>query len=653
MSTVTPDASQTPFTEFIDDFFAECDEHLTLVRRRLLDMEQFVQHGSVDRGLLDDLFRAFHSLKGLAAMVGVSAVEQLAHHMEGYLRQLRQGQAPFSSDALETLIDGTRTLEQAVAARRASAPAPEIGQISARLAALAARSSAPAAPAPAHAPSADEQEQLAGAAARGDQVWQISFVPSPALAERSINVNTVRARLQALCQLIRAAPRVTGAGGIAFEFLVAGRLDQATLDAWSVDGVSYAPYAPVAEAVATAPTTASASSSLPSAPATIIRVDLARLDDLMQQVGELIVSRARLEEQIGGLAAHAPMAEWRALQETGQQIERQLRSMRAAVMRVRMVPIGDAFARMQFVVRDLAHDLGKQVALELSGQQTEIDKYVVDRMLDPLLHLVRNAISHGLEAPAERVAGGKPATGKIALRALAAGDLVTIEIDDDGRGIDAAQVVSRARELKLLGDEVALEQADVLELLCAPGFSTRTQADRVSGRGVGMDVVWNTVHELGGTLALTTRPGQGTRFTIQVPLTISIVDALIVMAGGRRFAVPLPTVREIIRFETSEITPLERNELLLYRGAALPLIRIARRFRLPTAGQQHLYACVIDNGHGPVGLVVERLLGKREIVVRPITDPLAQVVGVAGATELADGEIVLILDTAALTRAGR
>lgn len=657
MSTALPTAGAHPFDEFLDDFYAECDEHLTLIRRELLALEAFVRQPRVDRALLDNLFRGFHSLKGLAAMVGVVEVEQLAHQMESFLRFLRQEQVVLADESLEALIVGTRLLEQAVAARRMSQPPPDIGAALARLAALApeeapaepARAAArpePHAPAPGLTP--EEHARLAAARARGDEIWEISFVPSPALAERDVNVNTVRARLQASGELIRAIPRVTGPSGLAFEFLLAA--GPGALGDWEDSGITQKPYAPPTAAPAIGAAYHAGAASAPAAPANVVRVDLERLDDLMQMVGELIVSRARLEDQLARLEPRCSVAEWRALQDASLALERQLRGLRAGVMRARLVPIGDVFARMQFVVRDLAHELRKQVALELRGQDTAIDKYVVERMLDPLLHLVRNAVGHGLETADERVARGKPPAGTIALRAAAAGDVVTIEVEDDGRGVDADRVAARARALGLIDDAAPLDAERLLQLLCAPGFSTRAEADRVSGRGVGMNVVQRTVHELGGTLSLATQPGRGARFTIQVPLTLAVADAVLAAVGGRTFAVPLPTVREIIRIEPGQITPLERGEVMFHRGVALPLVRLARRFGLPEAAGGGRYAFVIGGGRGAVGLVVDELLGKREIVVRPIGDRLARVSGISGATELADGRLALILDTAALAR---
>jgi two-component system chemotaxis sensor kinase CheA len=646
----------SPFDEFLDDFFAECDEHLTLVRQVLLGLEDAVPQGRADRAPLDELFRSFHSLKGLAAMVGVSDAEQIAHQVESYLRLVREGQAALTDAAIDALTLSTRTLEQVIAARRTQAAPPEIAPALAQLALLVQPEALPARP-PDAAPalSDDTQAALALAARRGERVWAVMFTPTPDLAARGVNVNTVRERLQQAGELIQAAPRVSAQGGIEFVFLFASAADEASFALWAEDGLAVAPYlppAPIAPAATNGQAPPADTARPAVTPSQVVRVDLGRLDELIHLVGELVITRARMSNQFARLEALLPVSEWRALQESSQLLERQLRDLRAAVVRVRMVPVGEVFARMQFVIRDLARELGRQVALELHGQETEIDKFVVERMLDPLLHLVRNAISHGLEPPEERRAAGKPAAGTVVLRAKTGGDTVVIDIEDDGRGIDRAGVAARARQLGLLDPQDTLDDARLLEVLSAPGFSTRDEADRISGRGVGLDAVQKAVHGLGGTFALRSAPGRGSCFTIQLPLTLAIVDALIVSAGGQMFAVPLPLVREVLRVEPEQITSVERRELMLHRGDVLPLVRLAACFRLPEPPQQARYAFVVGASLQAVGLVVDRLLGKREIVVRPITDPLVQVHGVAGATELGDGRPVLILDVAGLVARG-
>ena len=677
MSDPHPDSGGDFFSQFLDDYFAECDEHLTLVRRHLLALEEQVGRPDVDPALLDELFRSFHTLKGISAMVDLSEAEQLAHHMESYLRALRQKEARHSLDGVETLMAATTVLEQVIAARRRDEAPPTIDATVARLRALhlePAPTTEQPAPSRTVDPSAAAAESEQSPAQRPDpaasrstntRTWRFEFIPTPALSERGVNVNSVRARLQEIGEILQATPHVRGEGSIVFEFVVVTDIEASTFTGWDEDNLTYTPVeeattgtpqsTPTTEQVSPAsdsqadlrPTPAMPAASM-LAPSNFVRVDLARLDELMRLIGELVTSRARLDESLKHLRRHVAPAEWRALQETSLAMSRQLRDLREGVMRVRMVQVGEIFERMRFVVRDLARASGKEIRLELLGQETEIDKFLVERMMDPLLHLVRNAVSHGLETVEERAALGKTPEGKLTLRASTSGDNVLVEIADDGRGIDAERVAARARERGLIAGDIRLDEALLLELICAPGFSTRDQADRASGRGVGMDVVGSTVEELGGTLTLATEKERGTRFTIELPLTLAIADALIVSVGGQRFAFPQTVVREVIEVEASAVRVLENNEIISYRGGVLPLVRLARLFGLDETNGHAFHVFVIGSGASAVGLAVDRAIGQREVVVRGLSDPLVKVAGVAGATDLGDGRVVLILDVAAL-----
>ncbi len=680
MSTSDSDNNSEFFAQFLDDYYAECAEHLTLARRHLLVLETQVGQPRIDQSLLDELFRSFHTLKGISGMVGLSAAEQLAHHMESYLRALRQGEVALGADGVEALIAGVSVLEQVIGARRREEPLPGIETIVARLEAVASESSsepvedsgedtevgANRAAVEAKTEATKETEASAQHSVEGARIrtWHIEFVPTPALAERGVNVNSIRARLQEIGELIRATPQVKGQGEIAFLFVVETNADKTVFASWGVDNLTFAP---VSDAATTVTSTLAEETTVPQeagaggvssaastahgsmlAPSNIVRVDLVRLDELMRMIGELVISRARLEDHLKHLKRSVPAAEWRALQETSLAMGRQLRDLREGVMHVRMVQIGEIFERMQFVVRDLARESGKRITLELLGRETEIDKFLVERMMDPLMHLVRNAVSHGLETADERAAQGKAVEGNLTLRAATVGESVLIEIADDGRGIDTERVVARAHAKGLIDSSMQINDAALLELICTPGFSTRDEADRGSGRGVGMDVVRNTVEELGGTISLVTEKGRGTRFTIELPLTLAIAEALIVSVDGQRFAVPQSAVREVIEVESSTVKLLENNEIISYRGGVLPLVRLARLFDLDDKRERAFHVFVIGNGANALGIAVDRIIGQREIVVRGIGDPLVQVAGIAGATELGDERIVLILDVAAL-----
>jgi two-component system, chemotaxis family, sensor kinase CheA len=327
---------------------------------------------------------------------------------------------------------------------------------------------------------------------------------------------------------------------------------------------------------------------------------------------------------------------------------RQLRDLRESVMRVRLVQIGETFERMTFVVRDLTRESGKKILVQFSGGETELDKFLVERIMDPLMHLVRNAVSHGIETVAEREAQGKRSEGLLSLSATTAGEKIVIKIADDGRGIDRNLVLARAKATGLTNGSAEIDNDTLLNLICTPGLSTRSEADRESGRGVGMDVVKKAMEELGGRISLATRLGEGTTFTIELPLTLAIAEALIVSVNGQRFAVPQSAVREVLEVESASTKILENNEIIPYRGKALPLLRLARVFDMTLQRGASFHVLVIGDETSAIGLAVDRIIGQREIVVRALKDPLAQSKGIAGATELGDQRVVLILDITAL-----
>jgi two-component system chemotaxis sensor kinase CheA len=629
---------------FMADYFAECEEHLVSVRTLLLSLEQAIGEPAVDPGLLEELFRNFHSLKGISGMVELRDAEMLAHEMENYLRALREREAALSHAGVDALIAGAAALEAVIAARREERAAPAIGAVMRQIAAVV--------PHPANQPA---ERAAAAAVADGTARWIVTFAPSSLLNGRGVNVDSVRMRLRERGTITHAAPKILS-DGIAFEFGLSADLDAATLEAWAADGIAAERAA--ADAVARVaepdrPVEAPPASDTRLAVSHYVRVDLAKLDELMRLIGDLVISRARLADTLGRIERRVPAAEWRAVHEDSGALERQLRDLREGVVRVRLVPVGEIFRRMPFVVRDLSKESGARVRLVLEGQETEIDKYVVERMMDPVLHLVRNAVTHAFESPAERRAANKPEEGTLRLTAASAGESVVLEIADDGRGIDRDEVVRRARASGLHVPDGVVDDATLLDLICAPGFSTREATDRGSGRGVGMDVVKSTIQQLNGTLAVHTEPGRGTQFTIELPLTLSITEAMIATVGDRTFAVPQGSVREVIELDPAVLRTVERYEVAPYRGGALPIVRLARLFGLTEGSRRRLHAFVIGTGLDAVGIAVDRINGQREIVVRAISDAMIKVDGVSGATDLGDGRVVLILNLPALARTMR
>jgi two-component system chemotaxis sensor kinase CheA len=634
--------------ELLDDFYAECDELLGRVRGGLAQLERSVAEGSALPGSFDELFRAVHSLKGIAAIAGLHSLEQLAHAMEDVLRAITKGTRAASPPLLDVLLRATQALEGLAQAHRSGASAPAVEPLLAELGATAGDGAArPAGSDRGVDPSAATATLPAVAAARsrGLHLWRCIFRPSRERDVRGVNVNAVRERLGRLGEIVSATPRVGGTAGIQFEFVVATRETAVATDGWEADGLSIepvgAPVSPGAETVAASDALEGASLT----PSHIVRVDLARLDELMRITGDIVIQRSRLEErlQMAGLAAHE------GLKEVSLALARSVRDLRRAVARVRLVPIAEIFNRMPLVVRELERPSDRKAHVRLEGDQTEIDKYLVERLREPLLHLVRNAFAHGIELPAERLAAGKPAVGLISLSANSTGGGVVIQVRDDGRGIDVPAIRRKAEAVGLSVPE-RLEPAELLALLSRPGFSTRESADLAAGRGVGMDVVATTIRELGGTVAVETEAGRGSVFTLRLPLTLSIADAIIVSANAQRCAIPQSAVEEIVQIPAIQVRAVKEAELLPFRGGLLPFVRLRRFFDLPADSGTLLTVVVLNSDRGSFGLAVDRVHAQREIVVRPVADPLVRVPGVAGATELGDGRPVLILDPLGLGR---
>jgi two-component system chemotaxis sensor kinase CheA len=631
-------ADERFFDEFAEDFFAESTEHLETVRSTLLELEDAAPVGTLlPAHRLSALMRSLHTIKGLCGMVGLGEATAVTHAMEELLRVAEPESQAVPQPTVQLLFDAAATLDQSLKAYRSGTAAPDVHPLVRRLEEAVAGPQRGSAGVAAVAPGSPRQS------------YTFTFTPSAELAGRGIGVELVRSRLQSLGEVVRVTPRVAGTNSIVFEFNVLLEPDRVPLEDWRADGMDWHAEAPVEDVPAAAPDSAQGVAALSAA--RLVRVDLGRLDDLMLLAGELVMSRARLEDDITRLRNDRSAAAFNAVEDTNTAIERQLRDLRAAIMRVRLVPIGEIFERMRFVARDVARETGKQVRVEMSGGNTEIDKVVVERMVEPMLHLVRNAVSHGIEPVNERAAAGKDEVGRLTLRAHSAGDQIVIEVSDDGGGLDVDHIRDLARERGIAVRGDVLDDADLLEILCTPGFSTRSSSDLASGRGVGMDVVLKTVQNVGGELTLDTERGRGTRFTIKLPLTLMIVDALLVTVAGQIYAIPQPSLREVLQIDGNEIVTFENNEVLRYREGVLPLIRLRNVFAATAATpNDRSHVLVVGNDSQQMGLVADRIIGLREIVVRAVADPLVAVPGIAGAAELSDGSVALILDANGLVQ---
>lgn len=633
------------FDEFLDDFYAECDEHLSAARQAVLDVERNAASGFPYSEAIETLFRCFHSLKGLSAMVGLRRSEELAHCLEGYLSAVQKGQARLSDDGLTILIDGIRTTEEILQANQSRSTLPDIRDICERVLALSTIAANPTDDAEHSTQAPSEALTLA--------LWRFRFTPSAEVAARGINVNEVRNRLSRIGTIVQAEPVVLPGGAVEFHFLVRSTVDEEVFAAWTADSITCERLSdatsPIEPAAAIA---APRSDERRPTSSPVIRVDLPRLDELMRLVGELVITRARLDEQIDRLRPSNPEANLRSLLETSSAFERQIRDLREGVTRMRLVPLREVFARLRFVVQDLARHHEGELRLQIEGDETEVDKFIVDSILDPLLHLVRNAIAHGMESTDERLAAGKLAVGQLRISASVHGEAVQICVEDDGRGIRIDEVQAKARSMGIIPHDAIVDTKNLLEVICLAGLSTREEADRASGRGMGMSAVVKAIEHLAGELTLQTTAGQGTRFTIRLPLSLYITDALVVEIAQQRFVVPQATVQEVIDLETAHLASIEGNQMLRTRGAVMPVFRLATLFAL-SQNSASSAGLVVGADHQEAVLAVDRIVGLEEIVVRPLIDPLLRVPGISGATELGDGNVVLIVDPMGAVRAAR
>jgi two-component system chemotaxis sensor kinase CheA len=642
--------------EFVGAFVVEAAELVAVANASLLEIEAANADGTPRPRAVRDLFRALHTLKGLAGMVGVEAIVEIAHALETLVRAADRAGGQLGRAAVEVSLQGVRAIGErvrAVAEQRTAARAPE------RLLEAIATTDAAVVAAPPIASELDarlspsERQQLSVALGGGTPAWMLSFVPSDANASRGVTIGAVRARLATLGEIVKVMPR-TIAGpdgaqlGIVFDILListAPRDALADAIAGSIDGVvAVAPSPPPPRAAIEPLVGDEVDGQDVAGPIgrAAVRVELGRLDELQDQLSLLIVSRFRLEREI---AAHAERGyNVRGLRQVAELQGRQLRDLRRAILRARMVRVAEVLEPLPLLVRSLSRSSQKEVRLELDVRDAELDKAVADRLLPAMVHLVRNAVDHAIEPVAERAARGKPSAGTIRVAcAEIAGNQLELVVSDDGAGIDREAIARRAG--RAIADESAL-----LDVLCSPGFSTRDVATRTSGRGLGMDIVRRiAVADLGGELRVASERGVGTTFTLRVPLTIAITEVFSFECGRQAFVVPVAAIEEIFELVEARVTPPSahgapsRVSLLERRGRAIPLYSLGVELAVDDGARAR--KALVTRRHGePIAFSVDRVLGRQEVVVRTVDDPLVQAPGIAGATDLGDGRPTLVLD---------
>ncbi len=662
--------------EFIAAYLVEAEEHLTVANTQLLAIESAQRSGETNPRAVRETFRSLHTIKGLSAMVGIEPVVAIAHRMENFLRDSDRSGGALPQPAIDALLRGVRAIEQRVAAlsRGDSAAAPSDDL----LAALDSLGLTTAPVARATTPVLDldpailaklapfEVDQLLRGIALGQRALRAEFSPSPERAAQGLTINSVRERMAKVADIVRVLPRAVAVGpeapgGLCFVLILLTRSsDEVIAEAVGMGSTAFHDISrPLPEPVLEAELIPTIEDGLDGAEDAknethfrrgVVRVDVSRLDDAMEGLSALIVTRYRLARSIASLTERG--VNTRELSEIMVDNARQLRDLRAAIVRVRMVPVSELLERVPLLVRGLRRATNRAVRLELEGGNAELDKSVSERLFPVIVHLVRNAVDHAIETPDERLRRGKSEEGLLRITCGAHSNTrLEITVSDDGRGIDRAAVARKA------GRAAPNDDAGLLDLLCIPGLSTREIVTTTSGRGMGMEIVKRTiVDELGGELSVHSQLGQGTTFTLRVPLTISIVDAFSFECGEQRFVVPVAMVDEIIEVDPNTLVQVPANDdgspavdIISRRGVALPMIQLAQVFRLKPGRKGGGKAIVVRRAGSPVAFAVDRMLGQQEVVIRPINDVLVRAPGVSGATDLGDGRPTLVLDLVALS----
>jgi two-component system chemotaxis sensor kinase CheA len=665
--------------QFHAGFFEEAFESLDGMENALLQLDPATPNAEA----INSVFRVAHSIKGGSGMFSFTEVASFTHTLETLLDELRAGRMPVTRPAIDLLLKSTDVLRGMLQATQRKTPVDQQTAADVQFdleQMLVIRT--PAAVAPAPPPSLHPK----------DATWTIEFRPNLRLQAPGADPSRVFAELAELgtmallvhadnlppfadldpevCYLTWTITLTTELPKEAIQNI----LDWAEADCqWGTGASAQAspvsmpppistrnpsletapaspvPVAPPATNQTPVVDASGSSTKTPSADSNSIRVAIEKLDELMNTVGEIVIAQSMLMQLVDG--AKPPRVD--RIRAGLIQLERNVRELQESVMRVRMLPIRVAFSRFPRLVHDLSARLNKQIEVKMTGEQTELDKKVLEKIGDPLVHLVRNSIDHGIEAPETRIAAGKSAVGTLFLNAFQRGGSIVIEVGDDGAGLNLDRILAKARAKGLVGQNDSLADEAVANLIFQPGFSTAEVTTDLSGRGVGMDVVRRNIEELGGTIELRTQAGQGSSVVITLPLTLAIVDGLSVAVGKEVYIIPLVAIIATLELQRGVARQLSSvGEVFLFRGDYIPIIRLHDAFNLePRCRDLHLGSVMVVECDGrKVGLFVDALLGQQQVVIKSMETNYRRIEGISGATILGDGSVALILDIPGLVR---
>ena len=673
--------------QYMDMFLDESHEHLQSLNEGLLRLEENMEEISA----VNDIFRNAHTLKGMSATMGFAKIAELTHEMEDVLDLVRKEQLKLNEDIMDTLFKCLDSLEQMVdsVGNGEAEDVVDVSDLVAKLSSISKGTPAPAeaAPSAAAAPAADGASSDLGiddididvmkkAKEAGMNIFHVKVTLMESCVLKAARSVMVMHALDEVGDVIKSVPPAEDLEQEKFEHsfdvVIATSADTEAVKN-AVDTVSEiedigveeldpdalgkqiepapAQTAPAAAPAAKKPAAPAKKAGAKSAPAAkkphqsqSVRVDIEKLDTLMNLMGELVINKVRLE-QIGQTHRMSD------LMETLEQMDRVTGDLQNIVMKVRMVPVSAVFNRFPRMVRDVSKELGKEINLTIEGEETELDRTVIDEIGDPIMHLLRNSLDHGVESPDAREAKGKSRVGEVGLIARHEGNNVVIMITDDGAGIDADKIRRKAVEKGMISQSEAdsLDDADAVRLIFLPGFSTAEQITDISGRGVGMDVVRSKIEALSGHVDVETHIDEGSVFKIKLPLTLAIIQAMLVRVQEEMYAIPLTSIDSTINIEPSDIQTVQNKEVIVLRGEIIPIIRMEEALQVPhTKDSDEHFVVVVHAGEAKAGIVVDNLIGQQEIVIKTLGNLFAGLKLFGGATVLGDGRVALILDVATM-----
>jgi two-component system chemotaxis sensor kinase CheA len=652
-----------------DEFTGEAEELLETLSRDLVELES--QGRDVRPEVINKIFREVHSLKGLAGMLGFAEISELAHNLEDMLDRLRMGKIEITKELIDLLYDAVDSLNRLVMAINDPSVSGlvDITALTRRIHQIVTNQPQKAHGDPFAELTLDEQTRKSLTEYEEHRVLENVRAKKEILAvEVRFDFSDFDEKLRALTELLGRSGEVistlpaidsSGGSGIAFRLLYGSTLDSDAVAALVPEGkvtsLRKAEWRAAGTAEAIAVDAPEEDVSLRSISQTV-RVDISKLDHVMNIVGELIIEKTQLDTLTRTLHQGEALQQARLtaheLTKIARNLDRKLNELQKSVIETRMVPVGQIYSKLSRTVRKVARELNKEIELILRGEDTELDKVMVEELTDPLMHIIRNALDHGIEPAEERVKKGKNAVGRVTLNAYQQGNSVVLDVTDDGRGIDPELVRKAAVKRNLIAQHDPFDQQRAYETLFTPGFSTASAVSEISGRGVGLDVVKKNLQELKGSIDILSVPGEGTTFRIMLPITLAIIQALVVRAAGEQFAIPLTSVEESLRIYSRDIRTVERREVFTLRDFTLPLLRLADAFHLDGDREEgpdtKWFVVVTRSGEKVAGILVDALVRQQEVVIKSIGERLKTIPGIAGATEVGEGEIVLVIDVGTL-----